>query len=451
MGSDGMGSDGMGSDGMRDLTRAWLPWRHRPALPSVSGGGGSLPLIDWSELPLEGEIGAGQTGRVFLTRYRGVPVAVRRFDAAVSHLSSAAELRRELEAVSAVARHEHLLQRVGFAASRGMRAVGEVMQLAPYSLATLLSESADVPLSGADPEACSRIAQQVGEALACLHSLGVVHGCLWPPNVLLGGPTQREVKLADYARSATLISFLFEMEEYGDADADISPDSRRAFFVAPEVLAGGDASAAADMYAVGCLIARMGMQQPLYARQLSSTPTPKVLYQVMAGSLSPLDDMRASAHFGSSPPRMVEIAEECLSARASDRPEAQTLSPRLRTPTDVRAPSCRDPSYIEPGVLPPPRTSGQLRESYIEPRVLPPPSLLASRRESYIEPQRLPPPCAQQGGNSRRASSQPLIGLPAAALAPGPGPGPGPAPGPAPAPAPAPPAPASCDRTWQWV
>lgn len=167
-----------------------------------------------------------------------------------------------------------------------------------------------------EPAAAAQIAVQVADALAYLHSRGVVHGDVKPANILMpdaGGP----IKLADFGVARRLAQ---------DPTIELRPGDlqtrRRAIlatpeYVSPEVVAGGQPSPAADVYALGLVLFELicgrspyrgGSANEVLRRHARCVP-------VAPPGL---------------PPVVWPVIEACLTLEAAERPDAATLAVRLR-------------------------------------------------------------------------------------------------------------------------
>ncbi|MER7002404.1 protein kinase [Dactylosporangium sp. NPDC000555] len=96
---------------------------------------------------------------------------------------------------------------------------------------------ADGPLP---PAVAAEVVAQVADAIAYVHANGIVHGDVKPGNLLVptdGGP----VRLADFGVARRL-------------DRPAGPTHATPEYVAPEVVAGGPPSPAADVYALGVVL-----------------------------------------------------------------------------------------------------------------------------------------------------------------------------------------------------
>jgi serine/threonine protein kinase len=193
------------------------------------------------------------------------------------------------------------------------------------SLATLLTEHTKEPLLIADPLLGASITKQVASGLMHLHELMLVHGCLWPPNVLLSGRSgHTDVKITDFGRTPRLIHWLHEIGE-GDEDLEEADDSHRQPYAAPEVIAGLAFGEEADTYSLGCLMARMASSVPLLSHVLSERhPWKVVSRQLVEGKTSVLAGVHASAHAPHLSPTLVHLADRCVRRLESKRPSIES-------------------------------------------------------------------------------------------------------------------------------
>jgi serine/threonine-protein kinase len=195
---------------------------------------------------LDERIGSGGMAEVWrATDTRtGATVAVKRLHPGLADdVAARSRFRREIEASRAVAHP---------AAVRVLDADPDadppwlVMEhVAGGSLAARLEPGAPMPA-----DAVARIGADVAGALAALHAAGLVHRDVTPSNILL--PPDGGARLADFGIARTWDgSPLEDVTLTGDVVGTLR-------FVAPEILAGGPAGPAADVWALGAVLHEAG-------------------------------------------------------------------------------------------------------------------------------------------------------------------------------------------------
>ncbi|TDC61428.1 serine/threonine-protein kinase [Streptomyces hainanensis] len=168
----------------------------------------------------------------------------------------------------------------------------------PYWLATefvpgptLLRALRDGPLA---PELCTGLFAALAEGLAAVHAQGVVHRDLKPHNVMLApnGP-----RLIDFgiARAADQT----QLTRTGQAPG--TPG-----FTAPEVLLGGEAGPAADVFALGATMATVATARAPYG----GGEWPAVSYRVVHGEID-VDGVH---------PGLAALIRDCVAREPADRP-----------------------------------------------------------------------------------------------------------------------------------
>ncbi|HLL66868.1 MAG TPA: serine/threonine-protein kinase [Micromonosporaceae bacterium] len=185
--------------------------------------------------------------------------------------------------------------------SGGRLAAYVVMQLLDgESVATRIDRDGPIPWVDA-----VSIAVSVADVLAAAHARGVVHRDVTPENVML---TSEGVKLLDFGIAA----------QVGEFDDTAALTFGTPPYVAPERLAGGEATGATDIYAVGVL---------LYEMLTGATPYPETTWH----------EIEAVRREGPPPPlevpglpaRVASVYELCLSRNPPDRPTAGQVSTEL--------------------------------------------------------------------------------------------------------------------------
>lgn len=146
-----------------------------------------------------------------------------------------------------------------------------VMELVPGdSVSMLVGELGELPVNWA---AC--IAAQVCAVLAAAHEADLIHRDVKPGNLVLS--RNGLVKLIDFGAATSLRADEYSViTMWGDIPASLG-------YMAPELLEGGSAGRASDLFSVGCL-----------------------LYELLTGSRP----FKASSNRASRPPRMSDVPRQ---------------------------------------------------------------------------------------------------------------------------------------------
>lgn len=189
----------------------------------------------------------------------------------------------------------------------------------------LVMEYVDGPSLATAPQApgdAARIGSEIAAALAALHAAGIVHRDVKPGNVLLapGGAKLTDFGIARHADTVTLT-------QPGLVHATPA-------YAAPEVLAGGEQTAASDVYSAAVVVAELLTGD---RRRVATLPT------AWQAALAPA--------LASDPTGRPSAAEFAATLRAqADRPAATALPPTVAW-TTMPVPGARDHG-------PPRRTAG---------------------------------------------------------------------------------------------
>jgi eukaryotic-like serine/threonine-protein kinase len=176
-----------------------------------------------------------------------------------------------------------------------------VMELVRGSgLADLLREQGTL-----QPEFVAAIGAQVAQALAVAHDRGVVHHDIKPANLLITPDGQ--VKVIDFGIATV----------GGPACADGGSVLGTAAYAAPELALGQPTHAAADLYALGCVLYQALSGQPPF----NGESVPSLLYQHVHVPPRPLDS--------AVPERLQAIVLGLLAKDPADRPEAHQAAEEL--------------------------------------------------------------------------------------------------------------------------
>src|SRR3954467_3145354 len=181
-------------------------------------------------------LGSGGSGSVWLVRdeHTGLDVALK----IVARAGKAAARREREAAAAARLRHPSCLRAYAF--RRDSRHVYIAYEFVPGRTFREALRAGELNAPAA-LEACGRIC----DGLAHAHAAGILHRDVKPSNVLLADGDRVSVRLLDFglARMAEAETLTAQ----GDVPGTLA-------YIAPERLAGDDASGAADVWAVGVML-----------------------------------------------------------------------------------------------------------------------------------------------------------------------------------------------------
>ncbi|HET6743184.1 MAG TPA: serine/threonine-protein kinase [Kribbella sp.] len=239
-------------------------------------------------------LGHGGMGEVYRGRDEllGRPVAVKLLRPDLCDLFAAARFRREACA-AAVVKDPHVVAVYDFGHSNGEYFL--IMELLEgRSIAHQLALHG--PL---DPDHALGIVRQAAAGLAAAHRHDIVHRDIKPDNLLVDG--DGSVKVADFgiARSPT-----------DPATTSFGRILGTSQYIAPERARGRPATAASDVYALGCVLYQLLTGRPpfdgddptaILSQHVQATPVipeelPGGVIQLLHGMLSKEPDDRPTAH-----------------------------------------------------------------------------------------------------------------------------------------------------------
>jgi serine/threonine kinase PknH len=192
-----------------------------------------LRLDDYT---LEAELGRGATGVVYRATTRdGRLVAIKLFDQALARDEEyRARLAREAR-VARVIRDPHLVQIL-----EAGEAEGRLFLALEYVAGGSLAEKL---LGGPLPlEETLRVVSEVAAGLDALHRGGIVHRDVKPSNVMLRDDGSAALTDFGLAKGVAYTVLTRPGQVVGTLD-----------YLAPEVIRGGEATPASDVYALGCV------------------------------------------------------------------------------------------------------------------------------------------------------------------------------------------------------
>ncbi len=247
-------------------------------------------------------IGRGGSGSVWLARDErtGLEVALKIVPREGKRASRAA---REMEAASRL-RHERCVRAYDFGGDSG-----HVYIAYEYVQGQTMREALRAGKLN-DREAIEAAAQ-ILDALAHAHRLGIVHRDVKPSNVLVEQGPDLSIRLLD-----------FGLAQFDEADTltAVGDVPGTLAYIAPERLAGGDATTSSDIWAVGVLLwESLAGEHPFWG-----VPLPQVAAAIEAGA-RPLAEIRADL-----PPAVADAVSSALTVSPAGRPSAERLAADLR-------------------------------------------------------------------------------------------------------------------------
>lgn len=288
---------------------------------SPSGMGEAAPTLAGSELVLDRyrplrPLGSGGSGSVWLARDErtGLEVALK-----IVAREGKAAARAEREAAAAARlRHPACLRAYGFA--RDSRHVYIAYEFVPGRTFRDALRARELPDESA-VEACA----QICDGLAHAHAAGILHRDVKPSNVLLASGDRVSARILDFglaqmAESETLT-------EQGDVPGTLA-------YISPERLAGGEATPAADVWAVGVMLwEALAGRHPFWRGSLLETA------RAIEAGAAPLARLRPDL-----PKRLLRLVNRALAAEPADRPAARELAAGLRSIASPRPEPRRRPA-----------------------------------------------------------------------------------------------------------
>jgi serine/threonine-protein kinase len=269
-------------------------------------------------------LGSGGSGSVWLARDErtGLEVALK---IVAREGKSAARAEREA-AAAAHLRHPACVRAYGF--GRDSRHVYIAYEFVPgrtYREAMRAGELADEEAI----EACA----QVCDGLAHAHAAGILHRDVKPSNVLLVDGDRVAARVLDFGLAQ--MADAETLTEAGDVPGTLA-------YISPERLAGGEATPAADVWAVGVMLwEALAGRHPFWRGSMLETA------RAIEAGARPLGELRPDL-----PKRLLRIVDLTLSKSPSRRPTARELAEALRgvaSSTSHTRPAFRLPQRLEAG------------------------------------------------------------------------------------------------------
>jgi hypothetical protein len=267
------------------------------AAPALSG----IELVLNRYRPLR-PLGSGGSGSVWLARDErtGLDVALKM----VAREGKAAA-RAEREAKTAAhLRHPACLRAYGF--GRDSRHVYIAYEFIPGRTYRDALRAGDLTEEDAI-DACA----QVCDGLAHAHAAGILHRDIKPSNVLLADGDRVSARVLDFGLAQTTDAET--LTEAGDVPGTLA-------YISPERLVGGEATPAADVWAVGVMLwEALAGRHPFWRGSMLETA------RAIEGGARPLGELRPDL-----PKRLLRLVDSTLSTNPSRRPSARELADALR-------------------------------------------------------------------------------------------------------------------------
>ncbi|ETO65931.1 TKL/DRK protein kinase [Phytophthora nicotianae P1976] len=263
--------------------------------------------IPYDSLVFQTELSKGASGEVWICRYGGQEVAVKKLLHIRDQKAEDVQVFAEEIELTASLIHPHIVKFIGVAWN-SLSNLSLVLEYVPRgNLRDYLHTNSDI-LSWARDRIFMAIA--VAEALEYLHSRtpAIIHRDLKSNNILL--TESLDPKLIDFGVSR------------GMMDLTMTAGVGTPYWTAPEILEGDRYTEKADIYSFGVVLSELDMGRIPYFDAVEDDGTRlmpfQILQEVMTGTLRP-------SFSADCPPRIQRIGAACLSFEPSDRPTAQEL------------------------------------------------------------------------------------------------------------------------------
>jgi Protein kinase domain len=288
------------------------------AAPALTG----IELVLDRYRPLR-PLGSGGSGSVWLARDEktGLDVALK---IVAREGKSAARAEREA-AAAAHLRHPACLRAYGF--GRDSRHVYIAYEFVPGRTYREALRAGELP----DDEAIEACAQ-VCDGLAHAHAAGILHRDVKPSNVLLTDGERVSARVLDFGLAQ--MADAETLTEAGDVPGTLA-------YISPERLAGGDATPAADVWAVGVMLwEALAGRHPFWRGSMLETA------RAIEAGARPLAELRPDL-----PKRLLRVVDSSLAKNPARRPTARDLAEALRgvASTSVPRPAFSLPPRIGAG------------------------------------------------------------------------------------------------------
>ncbi len=287
-----------------------------------------VPGVRLGHYEVLASLGAGGMGEVYRARDTrlGRDVAIKLLPPRVAHEPERrARFEREAKTISSL-NHPHICTLYDVGEEAGAHFL--VMELLEgESLADRLQRGA-LPL-----EQVVKCGAQIADALDCAHRQGIVHRDLKPGNVVL---TKTGAKLLDFglARSSGEGSLAAGPEEEATEAKPLTAAGTvlgTYQYMAPEQLAGAEASPRTDIFALGAVLYEMATGK----RAFEGKSKTNLVAAILSGQPAPISAVGVVV-----PPALEHVVRKCLEKEPDDRwQNAKDVASELRWIGDLEASS----------------------------------------------------------------------------------------------------------------
>ena len=282
-------------------------------------------IMNWDRVQLDRLIDRGTIGWLFLATLddNAEPLVLRRHGSAVLALHRHTEIASQVTQLCEL-QHPNLLAVIGLVTD-GLRNYGTLMEYMPRSLSRMLAHA-----EGSDRTAMKlrlvwlSICEMLVDALVYLHSQNVGHFAVHPKNIMFDASLT--LKLTDYGRSRK--THVQRMEEQQVSQHQRASGGEPAqFYIAPEVIRQDlNFTLAADVWSVGCVMARLGSLSRMYGHVAASIHI--VMMRISAGELSPADQFDPSTELEDRR-TIVDLVRACTHLDPDQRPTMDQVQKAL--------------------------------------------------------------------------------------------------------------------------
>ncbi|ELR24667.1 protein kinase domain containing protein [Acanthamoeba castellanii str. Neff] len=279
---------------------------------SASGIGNGSPIIESKHIDFKDSVrlGDGAYGKVYLARWRGLEVAVKKFRRQVLTAENMYKIQHEVNLMRQVSIHPNCATLYGTCRPAGKKGIWIVMEAATGSVRDVLSKLGSLPLHTA-----VRIAADAAQALAFLHCNGIAHRDMAARNVLV--TKDMRGLLSDFGLSRLVSDTSASLHTHTVGNIRwMSPDE----LLSTEDYTSFEISSKADVWSFGVFLWEIGTGKLL--RPYSNMSDAQVVAVLRAGKTLAVDCH--GFH-----PTIRALLQRCWRTEPSSRPAMETVQREL--------------------------------------------------------------------------------------------------------------------------